>query len=129
MLLCDCVRLKCEQEYSFPFWKLRTDNLKQSSKGMVFELPRSEGFVKLFSMGKPRDQLWTGTFSASSSKMVTATKTDERHFFVEKGGMELEWIAQLKPSHAQRIAQDIANSFSRVGVLEAEWLRRKADRQ
>lgn len=129
MPLCDCVRLKLDREYSFPFWKLRTDNLKQSSKGMVFELPGTEGFVELFSMGKPRDQLWMGTFAASASKTVTATKVGETHSFSEKNGTEFEWIAQLKPIHAQRIAQDIANSFSRVGVLEAEWLRLKADRQ
>lgn len=126
MPLCDCVRLKSGTSYQFPFWKLRVDNKSASSKGIVVELPDSS-YIELFSMGKPRDQLWMGDFKASASKMVVAEKLGKD--FVFKGEVaELQWIAQLKPSHAQRIAQDIGNSFARVGVLEAEWLRLKADR-
>lgn len=126
MPLCDCVRLKRGTSYQFPFWKLRVDNKSASSKGIVVELPDTS-YVELFSMGKPRDQLWMGDFKASPSKMVVAEKLGSTFLF--KGEVaDLEWIAQLKPSHAQRIAQDIGNSFSRVGVLEAEWLRLKAER-
>lgn len=127
MPLCDCVRLKKDQPYRFPFWRLRIENNGASSKGVVVELPEG-GFVELFSLGKPRDQLWAENFVAGTAKMVMAVRQDEK--FVFKGeATTLEWIAQLKPAHAQRIAQDIGTSLSRVGVLEAEWLRRKADRQ
>jgi Response receiver domain len=127
MPLCDCVRLKQADWYQFPFWKLRVDNKGSSAKGLVVELPEKVGFVELFSMGKPRDQLWLEEFQAVAAKMVMAEKDGDR--FVFKGrSKQVEWIAQLKPSHAQRIAQDIGTSFSRVGVLEAEWLRLKADR-
>lgn len=128
MPLCDCVRLKQADWYQFPFWKLRIDNKGASAKGLVVELPAKAGFVELFSLGKPRDQLWLEEFQAVAAKMVMADKDGDR--FVFKGrSKQVEWIAQLKPSHAQRIAQDIGASFSRVGVLEAEWLRLKADRQ
>jgi hypothetical protein len=126
MPLCDCVRLKNGVSYEFPFWKLRIDNKSASSKGIVVELP-DRTYIELFSLGKPRDQLWMGNFHASVSKMVVAEKLG-MDFTFKGGAIELEWIAQLKPSHAQRIAQDIGNSFARVGVLEAEWLRLKADR-
>ncbi|MEZ2329679.1 response regulator receiver domain [Mesorhizobium sp. RCC_202] len=128
MPLCDCVRLKQADWYQFPFWKLRVDNSGASAKGLVVELPAKAGFAELFSMGKPRDQLWLEEFQAGAAKMVMAEKDGDG--FVFKGKSKpVEWIAQLKPSHAQRIAQDIGTSFSRIGVLEAEWLRLKADRQ
>ena len=126
MPLCDCVRLTSGKSYQFPFWKLRTDNQGASSKGIVVEL-RDGSHVELFSLGKPRDQLWMGSYQAGGTKMVVAEKTGEAFVFKSEVA-EIEWVAQLKPSHAQRIAQDIGNSFARVGVLEAEWLRLKADR-
>lgn len=128
MPLCDSVRLKKDEEYQFPFWTLKVDNCGAPAKGIVVELPVQEGFIELFSMGKPRDQLWLETFVAGDSKKVVAEKTDNSFLFKGKTN-DIEWVAQLKPSHAQRIAHDIAASFSRVGVLEAEWLRRKSDRQ
>lgn len=129
MPLCDSVRLTSGTPYQFPFWKLRTDNQKNPSKAMVIELPNDEGFVELFSMGKPRDQLWMECFGASASRMVQANAEGSSFLFTAESGKTLEWVAQLKPSHAQRIAHDIGALFSRVGVLEAEWLRLKADRQ
>lgn len=132
MPLCDSVRLSTGNDkiYQFPFWKLRTDNHGAPSKGMVVELPPEEGFVQLFSLGKPREQMWMAGFKASPSKTVAAVQDGKR--FIYRGvdaDVELEWVARLKPSHAQRIAHDIGSSFSRVGVLEAEWLRLWAERQ
>lgn len=129
MPLCDCVRLKPDRWYQFPFWELRTNNHGASSKGIVVELPGGSGFVELFSMGKPRDQLWLDEFQAGSTKMVVARNEIDKFIFKSRSAKSFDWIAQLKPNHAQRIAHDIGNSFSRVGVLEAEWLRLKADRQ
>ena len=39
-------------------------------------------------------------------------------------GIELTWIAQLKPAHAQRIAEALGRELTRVGLDESEWLRR-----
>jgi len=127
MPLCDCVRLKQNGWYQFPFWELRIDNKGASSKGIVVELPAGAGFVELYSMGKPRDQLWLDDFQAGAAKMVVAKNNGNKFIFNGKS-RKVEWVAQLKPSHAQRIAHDIGTLFSRVGVLEAEWLRLKADR-
>lgn len=74
----------------------------------------------------PRDQLWMDEFAAGAQRMVPATADGQK--FVLKGQQrQCEWVAQLKPGHAQRIAQDLGTSLARVGVIEAEWIRLKAD--
>lgn len=126
MPLCDCVRLTKGASYRFPFWEFKSVAGKGQSKGVVIKLPGAEGFVELFSYGKPRDQLWMNEFVAGGQHVVTATRDGDR--FLLKGTAQVcEWVAQLKPGHAQRIAHDLGTSLARVGVIEAEWLRLKAD--
>lgn len=125
MPLCDGIRLNgaAGATFRFPFWRLRTEPVK-GSKGIVVELPGTEGHLELYSHGKPRDRMWIGDFKASATKTVAAALKNGRYYYRRKDkDVSLEWIAQLKPSHAQRIAHDIGVAFSRVGVLEAEWLR------
>jgi hypothetical protein len=124
MPLCDSIRLTNGTKYNFPFWTLRNELPAGPSKGVVIELPGDEGHVELFVMGKPRDHMWLSSYEASADKVVAAREDGGRYFF--DGDVNVEWVAQLKPTHAQRIAQDIGASFSRVGVIEAEWLRLKA---
>ena len=126
MPLCDCVRLKVGTEYQFPFWRLRTSHGGVSSKGIVVKLPDGEEFVELFSLGKPREQLWMDEFVAGQPAMVQA-EGEDGIFRTAKSGRSYRWVAQLKPEHAQRIAHDVGASLTRVAVLEAEWLRLKAD--
>ena len=126
MPVCDCVRLAEGKPYRFPFWELKSAVGKGNSKGVVIELPNTEGFVELFSYGKPRDQLWMDEFVAGAQHMVTAT-IDGDTFLLNGQTHVCEWVAQLKPSHAQRIAHDLGTSLARVGVIEAEWIRLKAD--
>jgi hypothetical protein len=66
-------------------------------------------------------------FQAGAEGTVTAVSKNKKNILAGIS-VELEWIAQLKPAHAQRIAQDIGNSFSRIGLIEAEWLRIKSER-
>lgn len=127
MPLCDCVRLTNGTKYKFPFWTLRDQLPDGPSKGVVVQLPGDEGHVELFVMGKPRDHMWLSFYEAAADKMVSAREENNRFYF--DGDVNVEWIAQLKPTHALRIAQDIGASFSRVGVIEAEWLRLKASRR
>jgi hypothetical protein len=128
MPLCDSVRLSNTngKEYGFPFWTLRTSNSGASARGVVVKLPEG-GFVELFQLGKPREQLRMEYFQAGAEGTVTAVSKNKKNILAGIS-VELEWIAQLKPAHAQRIAQDIGNSFSRIGLIEAEWLRIKSER-
>jgi hypothetical protein len=40
-------------------------------------------------------------------------------------GASLLWLGQLKPAHAQRVAENLGRWMTRVGLDESEWLRRR----
>ncbi|GAM08390.1 hypothetical protein OR1_00661 [Geobacter sp. OR-1] len=63
----------------------------------------------------------TLTFKPSKG-LVTANKLE---FTDHSVGQGYQWIAQLKPKHAQRAAEQFARELSRVGLTESEWLRLK----
>lgn len=126
MPLCDSLRLEQgDKQYTFPFWHLKTVGNGASSRGVVVQIA-DKSFVELFAFGKPRDNLWLDTFSAGAGGMVVAELANHIPIFTGLAST-WEWVGQLKPSHAQRIAQDIGQSLSRVAVVEAEWLRQKAE--
>lgn len=120
MPLCDSMRLSQEAQTSFPFWTLQRVGDGKAGRGIVVHT-KDSGYVELLATGKPRDKLWIAAFQADATGLVTGEQIGGLHWF--KGDRELEWVAQLKPAHAQRVAHDIGQEFSRVGVVEAEWLR------
>lgn len=123
MPTCDSIRLKHGEikQTSFPFWSLKEVVKNAGGRGIVV-LAKEDSYLDLMASGKPRDRLWLDKFKADESGTVVASKEDESFWF-QGEKLRLEWVAQLKPAHAQRIAHDIGQSFSRVGVVEAEWLR------
>jgi len=138
MPVCDSLRLDQSRQYkagsqiSFPFWKLREDVLSDSNvprRGVAVYLP-DKSYALLSAGGKARDMLWVGNFSVNAATgTVTANRSaDGRFLFTADEQTEVEWIAELKPLHSQRIAHDIAQGLSRVGLVEAEWLRLLCDR-
>jgi hypothetical protein len=138
MPVCDSLRLDQSRQYkagsqiSFPFWKLREDILSDSNvprRGIAVYLP-DKTYALLSAGGKARDMLWMGNFDVNAATgTVTANRSaDGRFLFTADHETEVEWIAELKPLHSQRIAHDIAQGLSRVGLVEAEWLRLLCDR-
>lgn len=127
MPICDGIRLNHNDGNltSFPFWTLKAVKNKANGRGIVV-LTKEDTYLDLVASGKPRDMLWLDKFKADESGMVAASKVDSSFWFHGENTC-LEWVAQLKPAHAQRIAHDIGQSFSRVGVVEAEWLRLLTD--
>lgn len=123
MPLCDSIRLKSggDVRTPFPFWTLRPTSGGNTPRGIVVKTLEDQ-YVELYVTGKPRDMLWIDRFAPSDVGMVVAEQ-DGARFVFSGSEKRVEWVAQLKPSHAQRAANDIGNSFSRVGVVEAEWLR------
>lgn len=128
MPICDSIRLKHGDGMltSFPFWSLNCAVRKKVNGRGIVVLTKEGSYLDLMASGKPRDMLWIDRFKPDESGTVTASKENESFCFPGERN-RLEWIAQLKPSHAQRIAHDIGQSFSRVGVVEAEWLRLLTD--
>jgi hypothetical protein len=119
MPLCDSLRLKSLT--AFPFWKLAA-----SGKGNPVIIQRDNGqLLKLvFEPAKPSACMWIASFVPHSTKGVVSASKDSSGKQIFKGEQaDFEWVAQLKPSHGQRIANAIAQQLSRVGLTEAEWAR------
>ena len=66
-------------------------------------------------------------FLPNANGVVVAQHADNK-FKIETHGMIVEWVAELKPMHAQRIAAYLGGEVSRVGLIESEWLRLFCDR-
>jgi hypothetical protein len=61
----------------------------------------------------------------SKTKTVIATKdkNNNLNFICKTDRKRYKWIAQLKPEHAQKAAEQFARDLSRVGLTESGWLR------
>ena len=115
---CDSVRIT--EPRAFPMMPLKCIKDQRSDFEIVvlhcdswvlLRVPRRPSEIKMFTFA-PNDQP-TGRVMADSSRKITPIE-----------GPSFEWVAELKDEHAQRIANDFASSFSRVGVNESEWVRR-----
>jgi hypothetical protein len=124
MPICDSQRLTKAE--NFPFWKLK-DDAKSGQQGKRFGIAvEVDGkMLSLAAGGKIRNALWVAEFQPSGKGWVE-TGADQRVF----GNAEhiVEWVAELKPQHAQRIAAFMGAEVSRVGLVESEWLRLFCDR-
>ena len=134
MPLCDSVRLDCSQgaTTTFPFWTLTKLENGVNGRGVVVPVGLNT-YEELCMSGKAKHKLWLKNFTPSQNKVVEAVNEDNHWKFIanvkpNESAKTYEWVAQLKPAHAQRIAHEVGMSFSRVGVLEAEWLRLKAEK-
>ena len=121
---CDCVRLKGETGFYFvPLVEPRKE-LEQ----IVVKL--GETFRRL---GIDFDQGgWVRReFRPSGDNDVVRAKrreSDGGFEFIDVGDNRYTWRGELKAEYAQRIAQTLAGTLSRVAVDESEWLRRIARR-
>lgn len=112
---CDCVRLT--KVSTFIFCVLSVAKGEKATHVVV----DGKNFTDL--IYKPEvENCVTLTFKPSKG-FVTASKLE---FADHPGGQGYQWIAQLKPKHAQRAAEQFARVLSRVGLTESEWLRLKA---
>ena len=126
MPICDSQRLRGSK--NFPFWQLK-DNVKQGLEqrryGVAIDV---DGVAKsLAAGGKMREMLWIASFTPDESEWVTASQ-NEGVFQFDTTDIEVQWVAELKPLHAQRIAAHMGTDVSRVGLVESEWLRLFCDR-
>jgi hypothetical protein len=121
---CDSLRLKPAQPAQFPFWTIEAEAYHGNShrNSMVLASDK-EVNIPLSASGKAGEKLWTDTFMVDKkTKTVIALRVKGAYKY---GGSKrtIEWVGQLKPLHAHRIAHEITDDLSRVGVSEAEWLR------
>ena len=102
----------------FPFWRLNGTGAR--GHGLAILDPDIE-YQHLTATGKIRDKLWVRKFQPEGDCMV-AHETDGVFEFPSKEGT-VQWVGELKPLHAQRIAAHLGSEASRVGLVESEWLR------
>ena len=88
--------------------------LRHGGSWVLLSVPRKPAEIRMFMF----------EYNDSSTKQVTASRNDDSVWAINPvEGPSFEWVAQLKDEHAQRIANAIGGSFSRVGVNESEWVR------
>jgi hypothetical protein len=129
MPACDSLRLDPKKKACFPFWTLQQSERFENSKGrgMVLFLPDGSP-IELTAGGKASDMFWTAKFKVDKATRTVKAVFKDGSFKFAGPKFEIEWVGQLKPLHAQRIAHDIGQSLSRIGLAEAEWLRLLCDR-
>ena len=131
---CDCVRLG-KKPTRFPFWELIP--LKNMGRGHAHGIVVQDGngaVISLCLTGKIRKQMRFWEFLPDGEVAFQKdTQKDSRYILEENltdssEKTRFEWIAELKPLHAQRMAEYVSRQFSRVGLAESEWLRLQMDR-
>jgi len=118
---CDSVRIG--ERRSFPMVPMT--QLENQRKDFEIVVNHHDSWVLLSVSRRPADiSMFTFEPDGESMNKVTATPIDSLWKITSIEGKTFEWVAELKDEHAQRIANEFASSFSRVGVSESEWVRR-----
>ena len=121
---CDCVRL--EGETSFYFLPLVEPQRVMEQIVVRLDGTFSRLSIDLDPAGWVRRQFrpLTGNDAVTGERR----ESDGGFEFADVGGNRYTWRGELKAEYAQRIAQTLAATLSRVAIDESEWLRRMARR-
>jgi Response receiver domain len=116
--VCDSVRIKGSRPFAFLL-------LKAAANSKNCELIVNDGGELRFLTVKPSPfMVEMISFNSNQNEKVMATNSQNDGFvFGSSENIVFKWIADLKPAHAQRIANKFAYAFSRVGLVESEWNR------
>ncbi|HVT16140.1 MAG TPA: response regulator receiver domain [Thermoanaerobaculia bacterium] len=117
---CDSVRLKGNT--AFPLLPLR---LVGDTQKFDVLLPGDRKGYRRFRLSKKPAHIDMAIFPVhpSDNDAVVAERYGKGFAFRSRKRRRYVWVAELQPEYAQRIAQQVANEFSRVGLTESEWLR------
>lgn len=116
---CDCVRI--ESDRAFPFLPLV---ISKGNQKFNLVLEEEEKHIRLRLNDKPYDlSLITFTPHPEGNGMIVAKYENSTYCFTDTNETKYKWIGELRPEHAQRVANEFATNLSRVGLDESEWLR------
>ncbi len=124
--LCDCVRISDGRKFPFLELKVVSDDEKR------FDLVISEensSYIKVAINYRPYDSSSIEFAATKASKTVESTIIGDKKFnfaTTDDPPHNYLWLGELKFAHIQRVANEYATKFSRVGLDESEWLRRSA---
>jgi hypothetical protein len=114
--VCDCVRLEAATPFIFCSVK---ESDKKANMIVIFD-----NIFRRLELSPGAATTVMKTFVPNHvRKCVVAELNNEKYVFSTENGEALQWIGELKPEHAQRVAEQFAREISRVGLTESEWLR------
>jgi hypothetical protein len=115
--VCDAVRLSSAR--TFPFLELKS----AEGGGFQFVLQaRGRTSVRLRIDVRPQN-LTMLEFHPKAGNDCVVADVRKAQFFFSRGRRRYRWEAELKREHAQHFAETLANQFSRIGLVQSEWLR------
>lgn len=121
-----CIKPKCDstnlpdKEALFPFLPLPLID-DDEADGLINCIVRDGKDHVLVKIPQDLGYVITATFQPKNGEIETLT--EDGQFFVDTKSTKWRWVAELKPQHAQRVANDMAAHTARVGLAESEWLR------
>lgn len=121
--ICDSVRLREGRVFVF----VRMDKGGEGDNDDASHIiVMSDGTVRELVFEPRAYNCFTSMFSPDSARQEIVAKPDGHGalFFKNTDGEKFYWVDQLRASHAQRAVVRFASDLSRVGLTEAEWLRR-----
>ena len=123
---CDAVRIKSPT--GFPLLPLVVRD--EDDRFSLVLQDGGKSWVHLYVDPRP-SRLTIRSFGPSSSaeEEIVARRRLDALVFEDTGGIEYEWLAELKQEHAMRISGDVSASLARAGPDYSEWLRRANDRR
>jgi hypothetical protein len=115
--VCDSTRLKGSNPFLFCYM------LADSTKKTTHIVPSENSYCEL-TFNPSKENRTTIGFTANHKMKVAAERdTSTGYLFSDDNENKFQWVAQLKPEHAQRAVEQFASELSRVGLTESEWLR------
>lgn len=129
--MCDSVRIPADGR-AFPLSPLRVVGQKEAFDLIVPVLDPADAtdctvstsWVRLKRRPQPHLMKMPIFKPTGDTTLVSPTGPRPEQWRIESvDGKEFAWIAELRPQHGQRIANDNAGQVSRVGLDESEWLR------
>ncbi len=119
MPLCDGLRLT-DNQHNVPLLPLEEVN-DEHFNYVVFE---NNKYLPLKVVKKPHLRIENYSFQVSKD---TKTIISEENFFKIDGKNKFKWIAELKKCFVQDLLHKIAAEYSRIGMDQFEWLRKKSN--
>jgi hypothetical protein len=122
--LCDCMRISGKR--NFPFLELKV--ISNDEKRFDLVIKDNGNYIKVQICFRPYDSLFVEFKANNKTKIVESREDDNKFVFssTHESPHKYLWLGELKFAHAQRVANEFATKFSRVGLDESEWLRRSA---
>lgn len=117
---CDSVRLGLEEVRGYPFLPLT----KAVGAAYTFTVPDPDSghLVRLHLKPKPL-HLRIIDFKSGPRRCVEAKSKNGKWAFHNQRNRRFEWVAELKPEFAQRVAVELGGQLARVGLDESELVR------